>query len=382
MTEKKNQHFVPKMYLKLFANADRRSIGVFNLKRGCFIPVGSISDQASKNWFYDRDGQIENVLGIFETRAAALIAQILAADRLPPRYGPDLYHLLTFIALQRERTEAAVSELNERTDRYMKAVLRHDPRSQHLVDALDSVIISRNDAVAESLFLAHVGTPLLLDLACKLIVNTSGCAFFISDAPIILHNPLFEGSGAPATGYANVGLQVIVPLGPWRALLFYDDVAYRVGNGASNTVRLVNPAHAALINDLQWESAEHNLYVSPATPPDLLHSAHERWCLRRPSRRIVLHDMVLRDDSQQKRVRIGVGRAPSTVRLNLPFVKTRLDPPGVWDQASEPPVRDPEWAHYVTTLADMLGDEQITYKEFVRRTFMAPRSRGYRRRNR
>jgi hypothetical protein len=33
------------------------------------------------------------------------------------------------------------------------------------------------------------------------------------------------------------GMPIRVPLGPWRAILFYDDVAYNVGSPASRVIR-------------------------------------------------------------------------------------------------------------------------------------------------
>lgn len=380
MPANKNQHFVPKMYLKLFGNVPVASIGVFNIAAERFIPMASIRDQASKAWFYDRDGQVEHTFGAIESRAARLLDQILQHDRLPQRFGAAHHGLLTFVSLQHERTQAAVAEFNERTDKYVKAMLRHQYAGHEMVENLHLVEISRSDAVAESLLAAHLSMPLLYDLKYKLVENVSGRAFFISDAPVIFHNHLYGGTGASADGYANVGLQILVPIGPWRAILFYDDVAYAVGSPASSIARLVNPADAMRINDLQWEAADKNLYVSPETDVDELHERCRHWKTKRESGRIMLTDTVVRDDHLEKRVRLGVGRQPSNVDLDLPFIRTALPKPGLWTEEKHTPLRDPEWAHFVTSLAEMVQDEQLDYREFVRRTIVAPRARGHRKR--
>lgn len=380
MSKNKNQHFVPKMYLKLFGNPDGASIGVFNIAAERFIPVASIRDQASKAWFYDRDGQVERTFGAIESRAARLLDQILQHDRLPPRFGGAHHGLLTFVSLQHERTQAALLEVNERTDQYVKALLRHQFAGQEIAENLHRVKISRTDAMAESLLAAHLGMPLLYDLKYKLIENVSGRAFFISDAPVIFHNQLYSGTGTPADGYANVGLQILMPLGPWRAILFYDDVAYNVGSPASSVIRLVNPAAAMRINDLQWEAADKNLYISPATQVEELHERCRYWKAKRKTGRILLTDIVVRDDDREKRVRLGVGRQPSDVMLDLPFVRNALPKPGPWKGDDHPPLRDPDWSHIVTTLAEMVQDEQLDYREFIKLTLTPPRARGYRKR--
>lgn len=107
MPANKNQHFVPKMYLKLFCNGDGAAIRLFNIAAERFIPTASIRDQASKAWSYDRDGQVEHTFGAIESRAARLLDQILQHDRLPSRFGGAHHGLLTFVSLQHERTQPA-----------------------------------------------------------------------------------------------------------------------------------------------------------------------------------------------------------------------------------------------------------------------------------
>lgn len=376
MAEKKNQHFVPKMYLRLFGDPGGRSIGVFHIATGRHFPNASIADQAAKPWLYDHDGTVEDTFGVIEGRAAPILRTILADDRVPATRTVSFHRLLTFVILQRERTLAAVAELNARTDAYVKAFLRHQYPDQENLDRLDRVTIRRTAAMADSLLTAHLGMPLLYDLKAKLIANVSGRAFFTSDAPVILHNRLFEGTGAPALGYGSQGLMVLVPIGPWRAVLLYDSRAYEVGSRASHLVRLVNPAHARLVNDLQWEAAESCLYVSRETAAPELAEDRERWLKPRTKCKILLSNQIVRDDDREKRVRVGAGRALSTVRLDLPFVHIRLPPPGRWQEGTVPAMRDPAWVDYVTNLAEMVQDELLDYTDFSKQTLFAYRQRN------
>lgn len=375
MPQNKNQHFIPKMYLRLFGNADGASIGVYNLSTDRFVRVASMRDQASKAWFYDRDGEVERGLSRLEGGAAELLNTILRHDRLPPPNSSAYFVLLRFVALQRERTQAAVAELDERTDRYTKAMLRYQITDPEMLGYLDKVRIKRSEGVAESVLAAHLGTPLLHDLRAKLIENVSGRAFYISDAPVIFHNRLYGGTGAPADGYGSVGLQILVPIGPWRAILFYDAEAYEVGRSTSRIVRLVNPATASLINDLQWEAAHKNLYISPHTDPEELHGRAAQWRTRRLSDRLLITDRVIEKEDGELRIRLGVGRKPSEIDLQLHFVKPKLPAPAQWTDEDHPPVRLPEWFNYVLGLARMVEDDQLDFVEFSRRTLFPPRAR-------
>ncbi|MDA3844285.1 MAG: DUF4238 domain-containing protein, partial [Candidatus Kapabacteria bacterium] len=59
-TEKKNQHYIPKFYLRNFSyQRNNKQIGVYTLKNNLFIQTGKLKKQASKNFFYGSDGEVE-----------------------------------------------------------------------------------------------------------------------------------------------------------------------------------------------------------------------------------------------------------------------------------------------------------------------------------
>ena len=67
-TVTKNQHYVPQSYLKCFS-PDNSSIGTLCIEEGRCIEKAPIKGQAKKEWFYDRNNEIENsfseVEGVF-----------------------------------------------------------------------------------------------------------------------------------------------------------------------------------------------------------------------------------------------------------------------------------------------------------------------------
>ena len=65
MAEKKNHHYVPQSYQRLFSN-DGKSIGIYNIKKNITFNQSSIKNTMSKDYFYSKDEKIEDALGDIE----------------------------------------------------------------------------------------------------------------------------------------------------------------------------------------------------------------------------------------------------------------------------------------------------------------------------
>ena len=65
MAEKKNHHFVPQSYQRLFSN-DGKSIGVYNIKKNFIVRQSSIKNTMSKDYFYSKDQNVEDALAEIE----------------------------------------------------------------------------------------------------------------------------------------------------------------------------------------------------------------------------------------------------------------------------------------------------------------------------
>lgn len=373
MSARKNQHFVPQFYLRLFAEPGGRRISVLPLSTGRIIHGASVRDQAARPWFYDRDGSVEDALSRMEGGAAPIIAEILRRDRPPPRLSAEHQGLIVFLAIQMSRTQAAAEDANERADKVAKALLRRAMEGDERLADLDLVTISLTHPTSDAMRAGFFGIPLLYDLRIKIIVNASGRPFIASDAPVALHNRWYEGTGAPALGHANAGLQIVVPLGPDRALLLYDEDVYEVGSAASSTVRLVNPAHADLINDLQWEAARSVIFVPPNVSPSPLESAFARW-RGHASDRILVEETLLSRSNSTMRTRLGVGGVPSRIAFELPFIRVRAAAPPAWDGSRSPEVRHAEWAAHVTSLAQAVDTGRLDAAGFLKMTLKVPRT--------
>ncbi len=343
MPQNKSHHYVPQMYMRLFASEGDNRIGVFVIDRRKFVPRAPIRGQACRDYFYGKDGRTESALGNIEGHAARIFGEIARDLRLPAAFSRDRERLIFYIAMQHARTVGAVEQHNEGLEKVAKSILRTKAElegNSGIVEALDRVRIRRTNAVSELMGYTAVGANLLADLKLVLIENGSAVPFIASDTPVVFHNRLYEGQHISVTGFANVALQFFLPLGPRLALFGFDGAAYEVATDAREVVQLDDLSDVMLINDLQWESAHAVILAEPDTPEHLLQASASAWAAPRKRERTVFREAVVEESDDQMRTRHGSGAAPSTVALDLSFVRCSLplpEPLGTWEI---PPFRD------------------------------------------
>ena len=84
MTEKKNQHYLPKFYLRNFSYYNNeKQIGLYNIFNSFFIHQAKLKTQGSKNFYYGKDGIIENFLSEHEGRFAKIVKETAQECNLP-----------------------------------------------------------------------------------------------------------------------------------------------------------------------------------------------------------------------------------------------------------------------------------------------------------
>lgn len=343
MPKHKRHHFVPQMYMRLFARPDENYVGVYVIDRGKFIPKAPIRGQAYRNYFYGKNPCVEKAFGAIEGRAAQIFADTVEHNRLPIPDSEEYEWLIFYLGIQHSRTMGAAEQHNERSEKLAKAMLRRKAElegDRRILDALDKVRIRRTNAVAEVVRYTTIGASLLADLTFVLIRNESDALLIASDTPVVLHNRLYENQPISVIGYANIGLQLFLPLGPRLALFGYDASAYAIKGRESDVVSVDDPAQIRLLNDLQWEAAHAVLLGSPDTSPDQFSSNAAYWKLRRQSGRAVFCEEIVERSPREVRTRHGSGHIPSAITLDLEFVRTILPTPSTLGLYEIPPVRD------------------------------------------
>ena len=343
MPQHKNHHYVPQMYMRLFTRPGDNRISVYVISSAKFISSAPIRGQACSNYFYGRDSRVERAFGYMEGHASRIFAEAINHGRLPVPASQDHEWLIFYLGMQHTRTVGAAEQHNERSEKRAKEILRHKAElegNSEILAALDRVRIRRTNAVSELVSYATIGANLLADLTFMLIQNGSNTPFIASDTPLVLHNRLYEGQHISVTGYANVGLQLFLQLGPKLAIFGFDSEAYTVRTDVGGLVRVNDDEQVRLINDLQWEAAHSVLLVSPDTPEQALQASALDWSSRRRTERTISREEIVYQSDSEARTRYGYGEAPSTVPLDLPFVTCKLPKPALLGPWDIPPFRD------------------------------------------
>ena len=90
-------------------------------------------------------------------------------------------------------------------------------------------------------------------LEIKLIHNQAEKPFLTSDNPVVFLNPSLETKGQirPNAPFTTNGIQIIFPISPDFAFLFFDSKTYKVGATAMKTVEVKDDALVQRLNLLQ-----------------------------------------------------------------------------------------------------------------------------------
>jgi len=271
----KNQHFVPRFYLRNFSfRQDNKSVSVWVIDSNKFIKRASISNQACREYFYGQDLVVENAFHEIETFIASVIKSAIIDHILPPR-GSELHStIVAFIISLSLRTKFQAEMINESSDKLFKTIYRNHPDVR---GKEDSFFIASRDAPRLALQVLEASIALSLDLNCKLLLNNTSKAFITSDNPVIKHNQLFiRDKETSHLGFASSGLQILLPLNPRVCLLFFDQNVYRVGNRQDSLLHISDTTSIDIINEFQYINADKALYFDETVEPNYIRVLSEK----------------------------------------------------------------------------------------------------------
>lgn len=251
-TNKKNQHYIPKFYLRNFSyNNNKKQIGLFNLSTNFFFQAATLKDNGSKNFFYGADGIIEEYLSKAENNFANIIRDIIANRALPEKYSKEHIDLLYFVALTDFRNPSRVENIKQQRKEVEKRILelQEDTDLQKICPER-----THEEIVALSLLNTSKVMKMILDLDYKLLINKTSMPFITSDFPVVKYNQFLEKKRwrYGKTGYSSIGLQIFIPLDSKLTILLYDDTIYRVGVKKNNTMNITNINDVDKLNTLQF----------------------------------------------------------------------------------------------------------------------------------
>ena len=222
---KKKQHYVPRFYLKLFADAERKFYA-YDFEKQIIIPNRVFYEsQCYKKYFYGEDGIFENLLSQKEGQWASVCKKIVSKEKLEEN---DISLLKQLVLYQRQRTSGE----NSRTREEREAVLMEYVRLLYLsrgwtfdkqAECYCKKMAKEEANPAENVLIASKMLEYLDDLGVLIVHYRTKQLLVASDSPVITLNPFMRFRGF---GYDNMGVAFLMPISPKDLVIVYDDYIY------------------------------------------------------------------------------------------------------------------------------------------------------------
>ncbi|MDA9483073.1 hypothetical protein XI07_13755 [Bradyrhizobium sp. CCBAU 11445] len=262
----KNNHFVPRRYLKRFRSVSDRQVALYNLKSRRVIPTAAIGDQCYRNYFYTKNPAFEAAFTNLESAHEGLYERMIAEEFAPAPESPDRHTLSAAIMFQEGRTVTTVDRATHLAGELVKSVLRLQLEKQgktELAEFVPKLKISLPDVVMDAIQQHLSMYPLIGDLDCTLFVNRTTEDFLTCDHPIVLGNNLpRESPSGASTGFSSRGLLIVVPLSPGALVLLSDREVYKVTRNGRGVAYLTSHPEVVDLNLAQCSVARENLYFA------------------------------------------------------------------------------------------------------------------------
>lgn len=266
----KNQHYVPRFHLRQWSS-DGRLISLYNKYNKKFVDnKGAIKNMASRDYLYDKNGELESLFCKIESKLSPLYQKIISTCSLSELTDLEQELLYLHFILSDERTDAAGKDYGELVKVQLQASLKiyqaHGRYTDIDADAIKEKIGIQNpcNKAIEAAFKYY---PLIMDLKISLLQNTSNVEFITSDYPSIKYN-LWSNIRKMYSGWglSSVGIVYILPISPKLALIAYDPVIYNIKNLKNNIAKIRNDSDINEINRLMILNSDQNVFFSSNIP--------------------------------------------------------------------------------------------------------------------
>ena len=268
MASNKNQHFVPRCYLRQFSiDKNNKLINLFNIDRAMFFEKVPIKNQCSRNYFYGTNSTLEEAIQLSERAYSYSLAHLLDTNaQLSFNTG---INILRFWHLQNSRTEAASR----------RSVEMFEDTGLTIGSDSEFFKLEIKDAIQMALMAFAHTMDILDDLKIVLINNKSSIPFITSDDPAVyvnrwaINNKILSGRG---TGLRSAGAICILPLSPKVCFFAYDKNIYSIQH-KNGWIHVKSKSDIEIINLLQYLKAFANIYFNGNTNYEHIHSLHKEY---------------------------------------------------------------------------------------------------------
>ncbi|QWV98661.1 DUF4238 domain-containing protein [Geomonas nitrogeniifigens] len=252
MASNKNQHFVPRCYLKEFTfNSENKAINVYNIDTKRCIHKAPVKSQCSRDYFYGKDEKLESAIQLVERAYGSALHEIINR----PRHLSEnhIIVLKRFLLLQYFRTEAASKRSVEMNKGLTEvAGIQGEEFSLAIKEAVQIAMI----AYADNMYLID-------DLKICLIYNKTNFPFVTSDDPVVLSNKWYLDDWRTkfaSFGLTACGVLLFLPLTPKILCVAYDGDVYSISNkNGWTTISHANDVKA--FNEHQFLNCRANIFL-------------------------------------------------------------------------------------------------------------------------
>lgn len=253
MASNKNQHYVPRCYLRPFTLDEAgRAINLFNRDLKRTIQNTPVKNQCSGDYFYGHDDKLDDAIRSIESAYAKTLRNIKESPE--NLSSVDILILKRFILLQYIRTDSA-SRKSAEMIHYIHDTHELTENDLNFNETIKSAVQDAMTAYAQSMTMVD-------DLKIRIVKNKTALPFITSDDPAIFTNRwhLQRLKFSPfAFGIQNSGSLFFLPLTPSLYCILFDGDTYSAPhqNGCivSNDVKDV-----FALNEHQYLNCYANVY--------------------------------------------------------------------------------------------------------------------------
>jgi len=254
MAQNKNQHFVPKVYLRQFCQADESSINLYAISADKLVNGASIKHQCSRKYFYGTDEALEEFVQFFEGQYGIVLSSLMNGEVTEAQ----LDTLMRFLVLQILRTPHMLEQRTAAFKAFKATEIAGKTLEEHGSADFDSFSASRE--MQHQIYIAARENSVLSDLQVSILLNETKDPFFTSDNPAFCLNRLYAQRYRDETsGLIQSGLIAGIPLTSRLMLFAYDaDVYTAIGKGHVHTIK--NSTDVRRMNEIQVQMATNTLF--------------------------------------------------------------------------------------------------------------------------
>ena len=225
----KNQHYVPKCYLKNFSSDEAaKKLNIFLPETSKIILNANLTDQCSKDYFYSKDSSVEHALSKLENKFSQTFSKLTANEG--SMEAEDIAALRVSTVLQHIRTKGAV----ERSLGAVRFLKDFAPEAEW-----NDI---QNNAPLGNLAELQYYVDSVSDLKCIIVRNSSKMPFVTSDDPVLVLNKFYDLriEKFSGTGFLQSGLIVLFPLNREYLFMMYDKDIYSISNVLGSILDIKN----------------------------------------------------------------------------------------------------------------------------------------------